>query len=165
MQPGWQTWVADADGLVIYNADGTLTYQPSGSASGIKSFSYTVSDGNETATAIVSIDLSRAVKRAIMGHSFSSGQGDDVFFGTDGHDTFFFTNAQTGRDIIHGFETGTGSNDILVFDTALFADLNSLVAAASDNGLDTTVSIDGDTSIIVKGRVLSDFHYSDVMFF
>jgi len=53
MQPGWQTWVNDADGLVIYNADGTLTYQPSASASGTKSFTYTVSDGNETATATV----------------------------------------------------------------------------------------------------------------
>ena len=38
MQPGWQTWVNDADGLVIYNSDGTLTYQPSASASGTKSF-------------------------------------------------------------------------------------------------------------------------------
>ncbi|WP_420410956.1 Ig-like domain-containing protein [Roseibium sp.] len=66
MQPGWQTWVSGADGLVIYNNDGTLTYQPSASASGTKSFTYTVSDGTETAIATVTAVLGSSAARALL---------------------------------------------------------------------------------------------------
>jgi len=100
MQPGWQTWVAEADGLVIYNTDGTLTYQPSPAASGTKSFTYTVSDGNETATATVAQDV------------------------------FNFTVAQAGNDTVTGFETGAVSAEAPVFEGDLLADFAPLLAAS-----------------------------------
>jgi len=47
-----------ANGSVVRNADGTVTYTPSGNWSGTDAFDYTVSDGELTATATVSVTVS-----------------------------------------------------------------------------------------------------------
>jgi hypothetical protein len=150
MQPGWQTWVNDADGLVIYNTDGTLTYQPSASATGTKTFTYTVSDGNETATATVTATVA-------AGASFFAS-------GMNGHDVFFFADDEIEHDTVTGFETGAGSDDVMAFDRGVFEDVDSLVSAASDNGVDTTITTDQDNSNTVTGRILWGLSDNDGMF-
>ncbi|TYC78824.1 tandem-95 repeat protein [Stappia sp. BW2] len=96
--------------------------------------------------------------------SHFSNEGNDAFAAAAGHDAFFFGSMQTGHDTITGFAAGAGSDDVLVFDTSVFADVDSLIAATSDNGTDTTITIDANNSIVVTGHVLSDFHYDDVIF-
>ena len=53
MQATWDTWI-DGVGVVILNADNTITIAPEANMSGSYSFNYTVSDGETTDTATVS---------------------------------------------------------------------------------------------------------------
>ncbi len=82
MQSGWQTWVSGADGLVIYNPDGSLTYQPSAYASGVKSFTYTVSDGTEEASASVIVNLVGSAQNN-MAMAAAANQEGAVFLDAD----------------------------------------------------------------------------------
>ncbi|EEG07753.1 Ig-like domain-containing protein [Pseudogulbenkiania ferrooxidans] len=50
---------AAAHGKAVINADGTVTYSPNGKYKGSDSFSYTISDSSSTASAMVSIQISR----------------------------------------------------------------------------------------------------------
>ncbi|WP_153768012.1 Ig-like domain-containing protein [Labrenzia sp. CE80] len=120
MQPGWQTWVAEADGLVIYNADGTLTYQPSSTASGTKTFTYTVSDGSETSTATVNVGLSQTTPSAAPTATWTGTDGDDWQWLSNADDVI---DAGKGNDDINGaggsdtflWRTGDGNDTFGVF--------------------------------------------------
>ncbi len=96
-----------ANGAVVDNGDGTFTYTPNLSFSGIDTFTYTVSDGNggtDTATVTVYVDT------GIMGTSgddtLNGTAGVDIIFGLGGNDTL---QGKAGSDTLYG---GDG-NDLL----------------------------------------------------
>ncbi|WP_346915478.1 hypothetical protein [uncultured Roseibium sp.] len=51
---------------------------------------------------------------------------------------------------------------MLEFDSAVFADFASLMAAATDDGTDMTITIDAETSILLQNVVVAEFHQDDV---
>ena len=125
MQPGWQTWVTAADGLVIYNANGTLTYQPSATATGTKQFTYTVSDGKTTAVATVTAALSNTIQGT---------SGNDNLVGTSGNDTIV---GLAGNDILNG---GLGNDTMIggLGDDTYFVDsTGDVVTENASEGNDT----------------------------
>ncbi|MBE9007991.1 choice-of-anchor I family protein [Fortiea sp. LEGE XX443] len=114
-------------GNLVINDDNTFTYTPQIGFSGADSFTYTISDGNLTATATVDLtvtlgsnqingtsgnDVLRGtgridVIRGFAGNDIISGLGDnDVIYGGDGNDIL---NGNAGDDSLYG-ENG---NDIL----------------------------------------------------
>ncbi|WP_299472554.1 calcium-binding protein [uncultured Roseibium sp.] len=89
---------------------------------------------------------------------------DNQFTGGGGSDTFVFSVNAGGHDTIMDFSAGAGSADLLEFGTSQFADLASVIAAATDDGTDTTITIDAATSIILKSVLVSDLHQDDFQF-
>ncbi|MES0884978.1 putative Ig domain-containing protein [Roseibium sp. SCP14] len=92
------------------------------------------------------------------------GTGNDWMVGEAGSDTFVFRAGETGHDTVVDFTAGSGTDDVLQFETALFADFQSVIAAASDDGTHTYLTIDSDTSIKLDNVVVSQLHQDDFNF-
>ncbi len=90
--------------------------------------------------------------------------GDNIFTGGAGSDTFVFRAAETGHDTVTDFAAGAGSEDDLEFETGIFADMAAVIASASDDGTDTTIAIDDDTSITLQNVLVSQLHQDDFQF-
>ncbi|QFT68647.1 Bifunctional hemolysin/adenylate cyclase precursor [Labrenzia sp. THAF35] len=90
--------------------------------------------------------------------------GDNIFTGGAGSDTFVFRAAETGHDTVTDFAAGAGSADVLEFETGIFADIAAVIASASDDGTDTTIAIDDDTSITLQNVLVSQLHQDDFQF-
>ncbi|UES54002.1 calcium-binding protein [Roseibium aggregatum] len=90
--------------------------------------------------------------------------GSDILTGGTGSDTFVFRAAETGHDTVTDFAAGAGSEDVLEFETGIFADMAAVIASASDDGTDTTIAIDDDTSITLQNVLVSQLHQDDFQF-
>ena len=69
-----------ANGTVVINADGTLTYTPNAGFSGVEYFTYTVSDGQRgtsVADAVVAVDYWQPIQPVVDGSVPTSGSGLD----------------------------------------------------------------------------------------
>ncbi len=81
-----------ANGTVVIETDGGLTYTPDSGFSGLDSFTYVVSDGNGGSdTATVTVDV---IKSEILGTT-----GDDTLSGGGAGETFY---VYAGDDLIYG---------------------------------------------------------------
>ncbi|MET1412189.1 calcium-binding protein [Roseibium sp. HPY-6] len=89
---------------------------------------------------------------------------DNQFTGGGGSDTFVFSVNAGGHDTITDFSAGAGSADLLEFTTGQFADFAAVIAAATDDGADTTIAIDAATSIVLKSVLVADLHQDDFQF-
>ncbi len=105
----------------------------------------------------------------------NGGSGNDNLWGdgmltdlaTGGDDTFVFDldDGAFGHDVIHDFEAGAGSNDVLQFDLDIgFTEFADVIANATDNGTDTIITVDGDNSIVLKNVRVADLHTDDMAF-
>ncbi|WP_298821963.1 calcium-binding protein [uncultured Roseibium sp.] len=90
--------------------------------------------------------------------------GNDILTGGGGNDTFRFIAGDTGNDTVKDFTAGAGSGDMIEFETAIFTSYSEVLAAATDDGSDTTISIDGSTSIVLEGVLTSALHQDDFQF-
>ncbi len=88
------------------------------------------------------------------------GIGDDILSGGEGTDSFIFRDGETGHDIVADFD----ASDTLVFEDSVFADLAGLLAACSDNGQHTVITIDGQSSVTLQGVLTSELGSSNVQF-
>ncbi len=78
----------------------------------------------------------------------------DVLKGGSGNDTFVFRDG-FGHDTIVDFEIGSGAaHDVIDFTEAGFADFNAVLAAASQVGSDTVITIDQDQQLTLAGITL-----------
>ncbi len=91
--------------------------------------------------------------------------GDDQITGfSNQDDTFIFKGSDFGHDTVTDFEAGTSGGDVIEFNTAVFGAYADLLAAAADNGTDTTITIDADSSVLLKNVVIADLHQDDFRF-
>jgi Ca2+-binding RTX toxin-like protein len=85
------------------------------------------------------------------------GAGNDTLTGGTSSDTFIF-HAGFGQDTIADFTAGAGSDDVIQFDTSIFADYASVVAAASTSGSNTIITADASNTITLQGVALANLH-------
>ncbi|WP_172402057.1 calcium-binding protein [Ensifer aridi] len=107
--------------------------------------------------------------------------GNDTIIGTSGNDTILadlgndtiITGAGNdvivfkpnfGMDTITDFKAGAGTDDVLEFDSTLFADFESVLAAASQVGSDTVIAFDAANTVTLKNVTLANLHADDVRF-
>ncbi|KPF72828.1 adhesin [Bosea sp. AAP35] len=91
------------------------------------------------------------------------GAGDDILTGGSGHDVFVFA-AGFGKDSITDFKTAGTSADVIEFSTALFADFDEAIDAATQVGADTVFTIDADTTLTLKGIQIASLAQDDFRF-
>jgi Ca2+-binding RTX toxin-like protein len=94
---------------------------------------------------------------------FSGGEGDDVIVTGAGNDVIIFK-PNFGHDYVTDFVAGSGSDDVLQFDSSLFADFESVLAAAAQSGNDTVISFDAANTITLQNVLKTDLHHDDVRF-
>lgn len=94
----------------------------------------------------------------------TGGGGSDILSGGTGSDTFVFDLGDTGHDTVKDFTAGAGTDDIMEFDSALFATYDALLAAMSDDGTNTTITIDANTTITLEGVTVAELHQDDFSF-
>lgn len=118
----------------------------------VKALAMVGTDGGDTIIGFNSNDV-------IVGNA-----GSDQLTGGTGSDIFVFTAGQTGHDTITDFSAGASSDDQLQFETAMFTDMAAVLAAASDDGADTTITIDANTSVKLVNVLVANLHQDDVLF-
>lgn len=94
---------------------------------------------------------------------FVGGEGGDTITGGSGNDVFVF-GPNFGKDTITDFVAGAGTDDVIEFDDAVFADLSSVLAAASQVGADTVIAYDANNTITLKNVAMSNLHQDDFRF-
>ncbi|KZK77734.1 Poly(beta-D-mannuronate) C5 epimerase 7 [Pseudovibrio sp. Ad46] len=94
----------------------------------------------------------------------SGGAGDDILNGGEGDDTFVFMAVTTGHDVIQDFASGAEGSDVIEFTTSVFADFEAVLAAAEQDGANTVITLDADTSITLEGVTLSSLKQDDFTF-
>ncbi|MEP3427619.1 MAG: Ig-like domain-containing protein, partial [Roseibium sp.] len=98
------------------------------------------------------------------GDTHYGGTGDHVLTGGTGPDIFVFKSGDTGHDTITDFSAGEGLDDVLQFETALFADVDAVLAAATEDGTNTIITIDADTSVTLENVSVIDLNKDDFQF-
>ena len=91
--------------------------------------------------------------------------GNDRLTGAGGNDTFLF-NANFGRDTVTDFAAGPNSvqHDLITFDHALFADFDAVMAATSQVGADTVITVDAENAVTLLNVNMSSLHRDDFAF-
>lgn len=89
---------------------------------------------------------------------------NELFFGDSGNDTFAFLSGPNGHDMISDFVAGAATDDVIEFATDVLSDFAAVIAAATDDGSDTTITIDADTSIVLQSVLVADLHQDDFQF-
>jgi serralysin len=92
------------------------------------------------------------------------GTGDDGLTGGAGSDTFVFRFGETGHDTISDFSAGAATEDIIEFSSSVFSSLSEVLAAATDDGTSSTITIDANTSIVLTNVLVVDLHQDDFNF-
>lgn len=96
--------------------------------------------------------------------SLDGGSGDDELTGGAGSDVFVFKATNFGKDTITDFLAGSGSDDVIEFDDAVFADLSAVLAAATQVEADTVITYDADNTITLKNVTKTNLHTDDFRF-
>jgi Ca2+-binding RTX toxin-like protein len=89
------------------------------------------------------------------------GAGDDILTGGSGNDIFVFAPG-FGRDTITDF--AGGHEDVIAFDSTLFADFEALMSHATQVGSDVVIAIDESTSLNLSGVQLNSLLVDDFRF-
>ena len=150
------TFVPDEDGNYV-GPDGTV-YEPSTDTFSQKVF------GTDAANELVGSAGADEIDGAGGDDTLTGGGGSDILSGGTGSDTFVFKFGDTGHDTIADFTAGAVSEDVMEFDSALFATYDALLTAVTDDGTNTTITIDSETTITLDGVTVADLHEDDFNF-
>ncbi|WP_447971535.1 calcium-binding protein [Nitrospira sp. M1] len=88
--------------------------------------------------------------------------GDDILTGGTGNDTFVFRDTIFGHDTVTDFTAGEASDDVV--ETNAFTSFEDVLLAASDDGANTTITIDAENSITLENVLVSHLHQDDFQF-
>ncbi|PLX38238.1 MAG: hypothetical protein C0606_08460 [Hyphomicrobiales bacterium] len=94
----------------------------------------------------------------------AGGLGDDSLTGVLGSDSFVYADGAFGHDTLTDFQTGAASDDVIEFSTDVFADYAAVLAAATDDGTDTTITFDADNTIVLEDVLVADLDSDDFVF-
>ncbi|MFC4992456.1 cadherin domain-containing protein [Rubritalea tangerina] len=99
-----------ANGTVVANGDGTLTYTPNANYTGPDFFTYTTSNGSGTDTAVVSIDVqaSAVSQPGLLREKWTSIGGGNI---SDLTGNANYPDSPNSSSIINSFEAPTGDGD------------------------------------------------------
>ncbi|MEP3048836.1 MAG: Ig-like domain-containing protein [Roseibium sp.] len=169
------TFVTAQGGSVTILSNGDFTYIPPAGFDGIDHFSYDVSDlsRTETSGALVTVTpaISAAMTSGVAASDLNIGTdplygaaGDDTLIGGSGSDTFVFRSGDTGNVIVTDFSAGASTDDLLQFETTMFADMAAVLAAATDVGGDVVITVDVNTSVKLLGVTMSNLDQDDFQF-
>ncbi|MFB9978584.1 beta strand repeat-containing protein [Mesorhizobium kowhaii] len=89
--------------------------------------------------------------------------GDDLLTGGANNDTFVFR-AGFGHDTIMDFAAGATVSDVIEFSQDLFVDYTAVLAAASDVGSDTLITLDANNSILLHNVTVASLNANDFLF-
>ncbi len=169
----------DANGdELLYDDDGGDGYNSRLEFTALESGTYYIDAGgrNEN-TGTFALEIETVAAQTLVGDAgdnllegaaandiLAGGAGSDILSGGDGSDTFRFIAGETGHDTITDFVAGEGSDDMIEFATSIFTDMASVLAAAADDGTDTTITFDGNTSIQLEDILVSELHQDDFLF-
>ncbi|WDI32470.1 calcium-binding protein [Hyphococcus flavus] len=137
-------------------------------------------DGNDTMFGAKGVDTleggdgNDTVSGAADNDFIDGGEGDDLIFGgvqNDlltgglGNDTFLY-NAGNDIDVITDFVAGAGTEDVIELNNfgTDFDTFAEVMAAATDDGADTTINFGSGNLIILYNVVVADLHQDDFVF-
>ena len=89
--------------------------------------------------------------------TIAGGEGNDTMSGGAGNDTFVFR-ANLGQDVVNDFTVGI---DVLEFRDGSFVDAAAALAAATSSGSDTLITIDTNSTVLLKNVSLANLHETD----
>ena len=91
--------------------------------------------------------------------------GNDTLTGGGGNDTFVFLPG-FGRDTITDFRVGPNSvaHDLIAFDHTIFADFDAMLAASTQVGASTVITVDAQNTITLANVSLGSLHHDDFAF-
>ena len=90
--------------------------------------------------------------------------GDDTLTGGLGDDLFGYANS-IGNDVITDFTAGAGTEDVIEFyQVAGLSSYAELISKSSDDGIDTTITLDVDNTIVLQNVLVSELSSDDFVF-
>jgi len=96
--------------------------------------------------------------------SLAGQQGNDTLTGGGGNDTFFYNaSVALGIDTITDFTAGAGIGDRVIV-TSIFANFASVLAAATEVGGTTTITVSAGNQLILQGVAIAQLNADDFLF-
>ncbi|MEC9346811.1 MAG: Ig-like domain-containing protein [Pseudomonadota bacterium] len=159
------------NGTVVIEADGTITYTGNGGVDQ-ETITYTVSDGERNTIGSVNVIIGLDVEGTAGSDLLFGGVGDDTITGNGGNDLItggagadrFVFDDVAGTATVTDFDAGAAVGDVLDVSAFGFADFNDIMGSATDDGSDTTITLDGDNTLVLLGVVTNDLHQNDFAF-
>ena len=104
--------------------------------------------------------------RGTSGNNVLTGLGgNDKLTGGAGNDTFVFSPG-FGKDTITDFAAGpnSGPHDIIAMDQTMFADFDAVMAASTQVGANTVITVDAGNAITLSNVKMSSLQSDDFVF-
>ncbi|HEX8665517.1 MAG TPA: calcium-binding protein [Beijerinckiaceae bacterium] len=95
--------------------------------------------------------------------TLTGGAGNDSLTGGAGSDTFTFA-AGFGKDTVTDFTAGAATDDVIEFKQAVFANLQAVLASATQVGADVLITADPNNTLTLKSVALASLHADDFRF-
>jgi Ca2+-binding RTX toxin-like protein len=93
----------------------------------------------------------------------TGGAGNDSLDGGSGNDTFVF-GVNFGQDTVVQFENAGGTQDVMQFDHAAFADFSAVESHMTQTGSDVVITLDANNSVVVQNISMDHLHANDFQF-
>jgi Ca2+-binding RTX toxin-like protein len=93
----------------------------------------------------------------------TGGAGNDSLDGGGGNDTFVF-GLNFGRDTVVQFENSGGTQDVMQFDHATFADFSAVESHMAQMGSNVVITLDANNSVVVQNISTDHLHADDFQF-
>ena len=147
-------------GSVTARDDGSWTFKKLGLSDSVHIITAEEVNGSGQ---VVSKSTGAAILGSKRGDTLTGTAGNDVFLGKDGEDTFAFAQ-NFGADVIRDFDADGRRHDVIQFNKSVFDSFASVLAHASQVGMDVVISAGSDT-LTLKNTKLSvldsqDFHFA-----
>jgi Ca2+-binding RTX toxin-like protein len=147
-----EIWQGNGKAVLGDSAANTFDFSGLKSVSGI---SYV--DGGAGNDILVGSNFADVLRGGAGVDKLTGGGGNDTLTGGADFDTFIFA-AGFGKDRITDFTEGSGLNDVIQFDDAVFANFNAVMAAAVQVGANVEIRLDANNVLTLNDVSLTGAH-------